>query len=184
MSEEQAEEALTGPYHLTPVDENLLTYDAIPMVDLTLVYSPVLPHQWSREPVEVMRTVGGKYLLRYGYVQNLRGQVTNEMAAEVVDEESLRLMRARYLIRRDYYGLYFDCQPLTYYERDILLHDYFGGALYQPPKELLDKSRRGWRLHLEAVRSAPPPDKHTVEGQLRELSLLLAQKHSITKENR
>ena len=172
---EHIEEALAGAYHMTPTDEDILTYDAIPMVDLSLVYSPVLPNQWNCEPVEVMRTVGGKYLLRYGYVQDLRGNVTGTMAAEVVDEESLRLMRARYLIRRDYYALYFDCLPLAYYERDRLLHDYFQGGLYQPPKELLQKSRRIWRLHLESMRNAPPPDKYTVEGQLRELQSLIAQ---------
>jgi uncharacterized protein (DUF1330 family) len=169
------EETLTGYYHMTSADENVLAYDAVPMVDLSLVYSPVLSHQWSQEPVEVMRTVGGKYLLRYGHVQNLRGKLTDTMAAEVVDEESLRLMRARYLIRRDYYALYFDCLPLAYYERDRILHDYFQGALYQPPKELLHRSRRSFRLHLEAVRHTLPPDKYTVEGQLRELHSLISE---------
>lgn len=173
---EQEEQALTGYYHMTPEDENALTYDAVPMVDLSVVYSPVLPHQWSREPVEVMPTVGGKYLLRYGRTQNLRGELTNTIAAEVVNEEWLRLMRARYLIRRDYYSLYFDCLPLVYYERDALLHSYFQGALYQLPEKLLHKSRRGWRLHLEVVRNTMPPDKYTVEGQLRELQSLIAQK--------
>jgi uncharacterized protein (DUF1330 family) len=174
----EQEEALTGAYYMTPADELLLTYDAVPMVDLSLVYSPVLPNQWSEKPVEVLRTVGGKYLLRYGRVQNLRGDITDTMAAEVVDEETLRFMRARYLIRRDYYALYFDVQPLAYYERDRLLHDYFQGGLYQPPKELLGKSRRAWRLHLEAVKSAPPPDKNTVEGTLRAIHLSLVQEKS------
>ena len=172
---EREEEALTGAYYMTPADELLLTYDALPMVDLSLVYSPVLPNQWSEEPVEVMPTVGNKYLLRYGRVQDLRGHITTIMAAEVVDEETLRFMRARYLIRRDYYALYFDCQPLAYNERDRLLRAYFQGALYQPPEELLGKSRRMWRLHLETVRNAPPPDKQTVEGKLREIHLSLYQ---------
>src|SRR5437868_790084 len=99
---EQEEETLTGAYYMTPVDELLLTYDAVPMVDLSLVYSPVLPAPWS-QPVEVLRTVGGKYLLRYGYTQNLRGDITNLMHAETASEEMLRFMRARYLIRRGYY---------------------------------------------------------------------------------
>lgn len=174
MHNEAEEEALAGVYYMTPADENSLTYDAVPMVDLSLAYSPVLPSQWSREPVEAIRTVGGKYLLRYGRVRKLDGRLTGIQAAEVVDEASLRLMRARYLVRRGYYGLYFDCLPLAYYERDALLHDYFQGALYQPPKALLQRARRSWRLHLEAVRRAAPPDPWTVEGQLRELRLSLA----------
>lgn len=175
MSEQ--EEDLTGAYYMTPVDELLLTYDAVPAVDLSLVYSPVLPEPWDRKPVEVLRTVSDNtYCLRYGRVYDLRGNLTGTMAAQVVEVERLRYMRARYLIRRDYYALYFECQPLTYYERDRLLHDYFQGALYQPPKELLEKSRRAWRLHLEAVRNAPLPDKNTVEGKVWQIQLQLAQK--------
>jgi hypothetical protein len=168
------EDDLTGAYAMTHADEEMLTSDAVPMVDLSLVYSPVVPHRWSREPVEVMRTVGGKCLLRYGQVRNLRGDLTREIAAEVVSEEALRRMRARYLVRRGYYALYFECLPLTYYERDVLLHDYFQGAFYQPPKELLGRLRTAWRLHIEAVRQSPPPDASTVEGELREIHKQLA----------
>src|SRR5579864_6120104 len=107
---------LTGPYHMTPEDENLLTYDAVPAVDLSLVYSPVIHRQWNAQPVEAMLTYGGKYLLRYGYVRNLRNEITNMMHAEVISEEELRIMRARFLVRRGYYALYFECQPLAYYE--------------------------------------------------------------------
>lgn len=169
----EQDEALTGAYFMTPAEENLLTWDAVPMVDLSIAFSPVLPNQHAKEPVEAIRTVGGKYLLRYGYGVNLRGERTDTMQAEVVEEERLREMRARFIIRCHYYALYFDCLPLVYYERDQLLHDYFNGQLYQPPEHLLKKMRRGWRRHLEAVKNAPPPDKNTVEGQLRELQMQL-----------
>lgn len=173
MSDEQ--EALTGAYYMTPVDEHILTYNAVPMVDLSLVYSPVVTHHGALIK-DILRTRGGGYLLNYGRIQNLRGQLTNTYSAQVVSEDELRFMRAQYLIRRDYYALYFECQSLAYYERDALLHDYFQGSLFQLPEKLLHQSRRAWRLHLEAVRNAPKPDKNTIEGQLRELAALLGRK--------
>ncbi len=172
---EQEQEALAGAYHMTPLDEQILTIDVRPMVDLSLVYSPVIT-QHGTLIKDVLRTQGGGYLLNYGRPTMLNGSLAPVPHAEVVTEGALRFMRARYLIRRGYYALYFDCQPLAYYERDRLLHDYFNGALYQFPEDALHKQRRGWRLHLEAVRNAQPPDKNTVEGQLWELGRLLVPK--------
>lgn len=172
---EQAQDALTGSYHMTPTDEYYLTLDAVPMVDLSIAYSPVVT-SYGTLVKDIMRTHGGAYLLNFGRVINLRNELTDMSHAQVVDEVELRYMRARYIIRVHYYQLYFDCQPFTYYERDALLHDYFDGGFWQPPEALLHTLRRGWRLHLETVKRTPPPDKNTIEGQLWELGKQIAEK--------
>ena len=176
MDEENG--ALTGAYYITAEDENMLTHDAVPVVDLSLVYSPVVTHHGDVVS-DVRKTYGGGYLLNLGQNTDF-GSPTGMHSARTVSEEELRVMRARFLVRRDYYGLYFECLAIPYYERDALLRTYFDGALHQFPENTLKQARRAWRLHLEAVRTAPPPDEWTVEGQLREFKTVLAQE----RENR
>lgn len=164
---------LAGAYYITPSDEDALTYDAVPAVDLSQIYTPVIPRQGEKSPVNVMKTVGNKYILLREMERQRGRKWESWMDGEVVEEYTLKVMRARYLIRVKYLQLYFDVLPLAHYERNRLLWDYFGGSLYQLPPRLLAEARQGWRRHLEAVKNAPPPDKNTVEGQIIEHLALL-----------
>ena len=156
------QEDLAGPFLMNRSEEDALTYDAVPAVDLSIADSPVIPSRFCDLPVATMRTIGGGYILLHD----------PPAFAEVVTEEELRVMRARYLIRSKYYALYIDQFP--YFERDTILHHFFRGSLYQPPERLLRDLRSGWRSHLQSVLSAPRPDRYTVEGCIREIKNLLS----------
>lgn len=149
---------LSGPYHMTRMDEYLLVRDALPAVDLSIACSPVLS-RYEDIVTEVQRTHGRRYILLF----DRRHPATH---AQSVSEDEVRTLRARFLVRRGYYALYFDCQPWAYYERDAVLAAYFDGGLYWHSEPLLKRSRIAWRQHLEDVRNTPMPDEKTVEGAI------------------
>ncbi len=60
------------------------------MVDLSIAYSPVIPIKNSSRSYEVKKTYGGKYLI-----------INCPFFPEAVDEDTIKEMRARFLLYRD-----------------------------------------------------------------------------------
>jgi hypothetical protein len=102
---------------------------AATMVNLSIAYSPVLPARESFLPVEATPLDGGQYRV---YVK--RGQYHSIVAVEAIDvsEADLKVMRARYLLRR---GELLKIYPAMDPEVQRGIRDrFFGGTMpWMPP---------------------------------------------------
>jgi hypothetical protein len=156
QTEDQIDQDLTKWYHLSSAEEYALVLDAEPAVDLSIADSPVVS-VYSDYPIRTMRTYGGSYIL-------LHDEDHPAASAEVVSEARIRLMRARFLVRKGYYALYLDGFP--YSQQQAILSGYFDGSMYRFPDPILKRARIGWRQHLRQVMASPPPPEGTVEGQI------------------
>jgi len=90
---DESDNALGGPYHMTLADEDALTYDAVPAVDLSIAYSPVLPRWGRSEPTEAIPNVGGRsYTLVHDAHQGY-GETVAAWEVNVPPGRSRRLLR-------------------------------------------------------------------------------------------
>jgi len=104
--------------------------DVLDYVDLDVAYSPVIPHpvvgDWLRpEQLDLARPVKrdeGRYELRY--------QTHAGPTFEILGPETVRIMRARWLLCRDHFARSFE--QYGHQGRQRILADFFPGGLLRP----------------------------------------------------
>jgi len=104
--------------------------DVLDYVDLDVAYSPVISHpvvgDWLRpEQLSVAALVkrdDGRYESRY--------QTHAGPTFEILGPETVRLMRARWLLCRDHFARSFE--QYGYQDRQRILADFFPGGLWRP----------------------------------------------------
>ena len=104
--------------------------DVLDYVDLEVAYSPVIAHpvvgEWPRpeqlSPVSPVKRSDGRYEIRY--------QTDAGPTFEILGPETVRIMRARWLLCRDHFAKSFE--QYSYPEQQQILADFFPGGLWRP----------------------------------------------------
>jgi hypothetical protein len=121
--------------------DSLLTKDVVECVDLSIEHTPVLPNpikgdeilsrDWPRSlyPVEARKTQGEEYLL-------VRGEVGEEKECEWVTAEEVKVMRARYIMWRNYLIKQMALDQMPWFRRQAALSIFFPEGVYIPPPKL------------------------------------------------
>ena len=104
--------------------------EVLDYVDLDVAYSPVITHpvvgDWPRpEELDLATPVkrdDGRYEIRY--------QTDAGPTFEILGPETIRIMRARWLLCRDHFARSFE--QYSHPERQWILADFFPGGLWRP----------------------------------------------------
>jgi len=113
--------------------------EVLELVDLDVAYSPVVEHavdgDWPMpEQLSVTPLVkrdDGRYEARH--------QTDSGPTFEFLDAESVRVMRARYLLCRDHFAK--SIEQYGYRDQQRILADFFPEGLWRPPDALRDSHR-------------------------------------------
>jgi len=104
--------------------------DVLDCVDLDIAYSPVIEHpvadDWPR-PEELstatpVKREDGRY--------EIRRQTDAGPTFEILGQETIRIMRARWLLCRDHFAKSF--KQYNHHEQQWILADFFPGGLWMP----------------------------------------------------
>lgn len=102
-------------------------------VDLDVAFSPVIPIRGSTQPVEAIPTMGGEsYILDYG------DDFFGVRHAEAVHAESLKVMRARFLLQRDSYYQMLLRDLLPHSSKQRVVNCFFPNGAFIPKGDLRD----------------------------------------------
>ena len=104
--------------------------DVLDYVDLDVAYSPVIAHpvvgEWPRpeqlSPAKPVKRSDGRYEIRY--------QTEAGPTFEILGPETVRIMRARWLLCRDHFAKSFE--QYSHPERQRILAEFFPGGLWRP----------------------------------------------------